>query len=54
MIMTIGYSGGWHHARYDRPCLQVRKVCSHMGASNDTLPEDMPQLQQPVLEHAEG
>jgi hypothetical protein len=54
MIMTTGYSRGGHGARDQRPGLRVHQVRSQVGAAHGKDPKNLPQVQQSLLEHAEG
>lgn len=53
MILTTEHSGGGHNARDERQGLRVHKVQTHVGPEVDKVPEDVSQMQQPILEHGE-
>ena len=54
MIVTTEYSGGGQLARDQRPGLRMHKVRPQVGAKVNKVPQGVSQVQQPVLEHAEG
>lgn len=43
-----------YYARNECSSLQMREMQSHMGTTVDKEPQDVPEVQEPLLEHAKN